>query len=166
MGWSEPVSDDLAARRAGGRRRYNARRAILARFRQARVMELLCAAPPLAHGTQARIARELGVHRSTVSRDIRQVYKLWQRPLTRREQTREACVYALAQLERAETDVATPPPSPSADGQWTPPDGFDVSFQQAQEALNRQLADLQQQRPAGEVGEPGPAGDTRAQRED
>jgi hypothetical protein len=120
----------------------------------------------LARGARPRIARELGVHRSTVTRDIGKVYKLSQRPLTRREQTRAACGYYLAKLERAETDADVPPLSPSVDGQWTPPDGFDVFFRQAEAELNRQLAELQQQRPAGEVSEPGPVGDTRAQPED
>jgi hypothetical protein len=148
MDWSAPVSDDVAARRAGGRRRYNARRAFFAVFRQARVAKLLCKAPPLAHGAQAMIARALGVHRSTITRDVQRLYRLAREgPRTRREQTREARRYALAQLERPDTDAETLPLSPSADGQWMPPDGIDDLFEEGQRELDRLAAALGQPRP-------------------
>lgn len=66
--WS-PVSPDVAARRAGGRRRYNADRQADALLRRSRVAELLVEYG-LDRGAQSRMAEELGVHRSTISRDL------------------------------------------------------------------------------------------------
>ena len=54
----------------GGRRRYNRMRAINARQRRLRVWRLVAAANLAERGWQAKIARELGVHRSTICRDI------------------------------------------------------------------------------------------------
>lgn len=74
--WSVPVSPEEAVRRAGGRRRYNAERRdqVLARRRQ--VADLLHKYGLIKHGTQARIADELGVSRATVHRDVRAILKL------------------------------------------------------------------------------------------
>ena len=67
--WSRPTSADEACRRAGGRRRYNAVRQFQAILRRKTVLELLL---KLGHrrGVQSLIAARLGVHRSTVSKDI------------------------------------------------------------------------------------------------
>lgn len=74
--WSAPVSDGEAARRAGGRRAYNAARRVQAQERRRQVAELLNKYGLLEYGTQARIADELGVSRATVHRDVRAILKL------------------------------------------------------------------------------------------
>ncbi len=66
--WS-PVSADLAARRAGGRRRYNADRRADALLRRHLVAQML-GEYGFERGAQSRMAEELGVHRSTISRDL------------------------------------------------------------------------------------------------
>ena len=62
--WSQRVSDDEAARRAGGRARHNERRRDMAFLRQLEVATLLREGVP-----QVEIAQKLGVSRSTVHRD-------------------------------------------------------------------------------------------------
>lgn len=54
----------------GGRRHYNAVRQFRASFRRRRVAELL-----LAEHSQADIARMLGVHRSTICRDVAYLFE-------------------------------------------------------------------------------------------
>jgi DNA invertase Pin-like site-specific DNA recombinase len=71
--WSAPTSTSEVHRRAGGRRKYNSVRRFKADLRRVEV-EKLFAEYAFARGAQARIARELGVNRSTISRDIR---RLW-----------------------------------------------------------------------------------------
>jgi hypothetical protein len=73
--WSKTVSPDLAYRRAGGRRRYNAQRqqARDARREQIKVWILADERPCVAAnrtGTVPRLARMFGVHRSTITRDL------------------------------------------------------------------------------------------------
>jgi len=68
-----PQSAGEAYRRAGGRRRYHARRRREAEGRRARVAELVIRWG-WVQGTQARIARELGVSEATISRDMRKIY--------------------------------------------------------------------------------------------
>jgi DNA-binding CsgD family transcriptional regulator len=68
-----PKSAEEAYRRAGGRRRYHARRKRDAEERRARVAELIIQWG-WVQGTQARIARELGVSEATISRDMRRIY--------------------------------------------------------------------------------------------
>ncbi len=70
--WHRPTSWESVCRRASGRRRYNAWRKLKAAMRQREVERWLAAkgAGLFAWGTQAEIARCLGVHRSTVGRDI------------------------------------------------------------------------------------------------
>lgn len=63
--WSQRTDPDIVARRAGGRRRYNAVRQLLATFRRAKVARLL-----RFDLTRAEIARRLNVHPSTISRDV------------------------------------------------------------------------------------------------
>jgi DNA-binding NarL/FixJ family response regulator len=68
-----PKSAEEAYRRAGGRRRYHAQRKREAEERRARVAELVMQWG-WVQGTQARIARELGVSEATISRDMRRIY--------------------------------------------------------------------------------------------
>lgn len=77
--WSAPVSDAQAARRAGGRRRYNALRRDRAVARQAEIVRrceqstLFGGPNPLAYGGMARLAREFNVAPATIGRDIRAI---------------------------------------------------------------------------------------------
>ena len=71
--WSAFTSTSEVHRRAAGRRKYNSVRTFHADMRRVEV-EKLFAAYGFAHGSRSRIARELGVNRSTISRDIR---RLW-----------------------------------------------------------------------------------------
>jgi hypothetical protein len=68
--WSETTSWEEVCRRNAGRRAYNSRRAILRDYRRMQVVKLL-ARYGIDHGVFARIARELGVHRSVISRDFK-----------------------------------------------------------------------------------------------
>ena len=69
--WSAGTSWDEISKRAAGRRRYNAVRQFRAADRRAAVARLLFVQGALTeHGTQARLARQLGVSRSTICRDI------------------------------------------------------------------------------------------------
>jgi hypothetical protein len=81
--WGEPVSGDEAARRAGGRRRYNAWRKFRAEYRRMELVRLLRVQGGLvrrkdgwpdarigALGNQAALARQLNVSRSTICRDV------------------------------------------------------------------------------------------------
>ena len=67
--WSEYVSFDATCRRAGGRRHYNAGRQLQVLLRRNQVAKLF-GVYGFEHGAQAAIARQLGVHRSTICRDI------------------------------------------------------------------------------------------------
>jgi hypothetical protein len=71
--WSRPVPDHIAHRRAAGRRAYNLRRQFKASQRRAVVVRLV-GERGLAWGSQSQIARELGVHRSVVCRDLRAIF--------------------------------------------------------------------------------------------
>ena len=73
INWSARVSDSLAQRRAGGRRRYNAVRRVNAECRKNEVARLLrCLG--LGRGSRAEIARRLGVSRATVTRDVQALF--------------------------------------------------------------------------------------------
>lgn len=67
--WSAPTTPDVAHRRAGGRRRYNSVRQLEAHLRRQEVAHGL-REYGWVHGVQARLARELGVSESTISRDV------------------------------------------------------------------------------------------------
>ena len=67
--WTKVVSHDEAARRAAGRRRINAQRHREAERRRDLVVRLVMVYG-LEHGVRQKIADQLGVHRSTISRDI------------------------------------------------------------------------------------------------
>jgi hypothetical protein len=65
---------DETCRRAGGRRRYNARRKAAKFVRRARVLVRLMDFPrPLPWGTQERLAAEFGVSPATIARDMRAI---------------------------------------------------------------------------------------------
>jgi hypothetical protein len=49
---------------------FRARRQFYRDWRRKRVVELLSEYRPLDHGAKERIARELGVHRSVITRDV------------------------------------------------------------------------------------------------
>ena len=69
--WAAPVSDQECARRAGGRRGYNARRGLVQTFRRQKVARLF------AQGKRpGEIARELGVHPCTISRDLAALFAM------------------------------------------------------------------------------------------
>jgi DNA-binding CsgD family transcriptional regulator len=82
--WSAPVAADVAYRRAAGRRAINARRRYAAAKRQAEVVRLV-GERGMGCGAQAEIARQLQVHRSTVCRDLRQVFGHMEPESTRRK---------------------------------------------------------------------------------
>ena len=72
--WSCKEDPWIVARRAGARRRWNARRRKLAEARREKVealwWQMLETSPLPVWGARARIARTLGVHRSTITRDM------------------------------------------------------------------------------------------------
>jgi len=69
--WSDWTDPETVARRAGGRRHYNAMRRFRATFRRFEVARLL------RQGLrQVDIARRLGVHRSTICRDVAALYEM------------------------------------------------------------------------------------------
>lgn len=70
--WSDRVSDSEAARRAGGRARWNAVRQVRRELRRVDVAKLM-RHYGLDRGSQTAIARCLGVSRSTVCRDVRAI---------------------------------------------------------------------------------------------
>ena len=69
------LSADTVARRAGGRRHYNALRRVRAALRRHDVLTLIVRhdLDLTARGTSSRIASALGVHRSTVFRDVQAI---------------------------------------------------------------------------------------------
>jgi hypothetical protein len=74
--WSARTTTDEAYRRAGGRRSYNARRQIMALYRQMRLMEIVARNRLdlwTRNGTQQALAHTLGVSKSTISRDIKAI---------------------------------------------------------------------------------------------
>lgn len=70
MDWSAQTDFDSVCKRAAGRRRYNAKRRAEARERYLQVLKVIMPPDGRKRGTQAQLARALGVHRSTISRDV------------------------------------------------------------------------------------------------
>jgi hypothetical protein len=70
--WSRPVPDEVAYRRAGGRRRYNAQRREAALLRRQRLLEALLAERRSIYdrGTAAWWSARAGVSRRTAQRDL------------------------------------------------------------------------------------------------
>jgi len=72
MTWEE------ICRRAGGRRHYSAVRKFRAEYRRAHLIFTTADELGLSifrHGTAAAVARKLGLHRSTVSRDLQRMIR-------------------------------------------------------------------------------------------
>jgi hypothetical protein len=71
VSWSEHTDWDTVCKRAAGRGHYNSVRKFRAELRRLEVARLLRARGALFdRGTQAALARQLGVSRSTISRDV------------------------------------------------------------------------------------------------
>jgi hypothetical protein len=74
--WNQPRSWEEVCRRHAARRRWNAVRRVVAEDRRRQVLELVLALGGLQRGTQSRIAAALGVHRSTICKDLRRLLPL------------------------------------------------------------------------------------------
>jgi hypothetical protein len=80
-GWHAPTDLPTVAKRAGGRRRFNAVRQLRAELRRRELRRLIAELNAaggcflLTHGAQAGFARRLGVHRSTICRDVRRLLR-------------------------------------------------------------------------------------------
>jgi hypothetical protein len=75
--WSQTMDTGAAYRRAGGRRHYNAVRRFRREWRRAEVVRLLsCKGALFRRGLQTELARELGVSRSTICRDLAYLLRL------------------------------------------------------------------------------------------
>jgi hypothetical protein len=70
------LSWDQLCRRAGARRRWNSLKTFLATERRRHVLELVIELGGLQWGAQSAIARQLHVHRSTISKDIKRLMPL------------------------------------------------------------------------------------------
>jgi hypothetical protein len=68
MNWSVPVSAEEAAKRAGGRRRYNAVRRLKMVLRRKQVAEWMME-NGMDHGSTAQMAALFGVSRGTIWKD-------------------------------------------------------------------------------------------------
>jgi len=81
--WSTPITNEQAARRAGGRRAYNAQRQLDALVRRSAVEKAWCemalAEGPMTRGLQARLAERFGVSATTICRDLAFVQEGWAR---------------------------------------------------------------------------------------
>jgi hypothetical protein len=80
--WSPAFSPDEAARRASGRRRYNARRKVRAILRRRQILEMWedlgkDGWSPYDRGGQTFLADFFHVHRSTICRDMTIIKKMW-----------------------------------------------------------------------------------------
>jgi hypothetical protein len=67
--WSATTNWETVCKRNAGRRRYNGRRTNRKRWRRLQILERL-QAEPAAWGFQAALAREFGVSRATICRDL------------------------------------------------------------------------------------------------
>ncbi|MDA4133826.1 MAG: helix-turn-helix domain-containing protein [Thaumarchaeota archaeon] len=79
--WSEQVSNEAAARRAGGRRKYNWHRQNAALLRQMEILDWWMQSSEagtgiFSRGVQAALARRFGVSRSTICRDYVAILRL------------------------------------------------------------------------------------------
>jgi hypothetical protein len=76
--WRQPVDDQAASKRAGGRRHYNRVRQLRAHLRLGRIVRLLVKlkATGTEWGVRSEIARRLGVSRATVCRDMQRITRM------------------------------------------------------------------------------------------
>ena len=72
--WNQRTDSVTAAKRAGGRRKYNALRQFKAEFRRMKLSALL---GNTDRGCQSQFAKELGVSRSTICRDLARLKAAW-----------------------------------------------------------------------------------------
>ena len=77
--WGAVACDNVVKLRAGGRKRYNAYRQLLASIRQQLLVDLLYTGEidTLQWGWQTRAAEKLGVNRSTICRDHQKIRQIW-----------------------------------------------------------------------------------------
>ena len=68
--WGTPTDFGTVCRRAGGRRRYNARRRAEKQWRRAQIIALVPYDRRGVWGVQALLAERFGVSKSTISRDF------------------------------------------------------------------------------------------------
>jgi hypothetical protein len=76
--WHPAADPDEAARRASGRRRYNARRQVRAAIRRGRIISIWeersrAGWSIFSRGSQTQLAEMLGVDRSTICRDVKAI---------------------------------------------------------------------------------------------
>jgi hypothetical protein len=76
--WNHPRNWDEVCRRHAARKRWNSLRRFLADQRRQRLLTLVLEIGGLERGAQASIARALGVHRSTISKDLKRILPLAQ----------------------------------------------------------------------------------------
>jgi len=76
INWSARVSWQEVCARAAARRKYNSLRKFRAAERRQQVLELALELGGLHRGVQSRIAEVLQVHRSVISKDIKQLMPL------------------------------------------------------------------------------------------
>ena len=71
--WNAPTDWETVCRRASWRRYYNAWRQFRRAYRQSQIAEMMFRLDlsPVQRGTCSTLAAAFGVHRSTISRDIR-----------------------------------------------------------------------------------------------
>ena len=86
----------------GGRRAFNRRRRFLATLRRVRIGQLLHEVG-MGRGFQAELARRLGVHHGTISRDLSRMFRDW---ATRRAAPSTEPRYDPATLKQAAADCA------------------------------------------------------------
>jgi hypothetical protein len=86
MSWSAQTDFETVCKRAAGRRRYNADRRAKARERFKIVIDLSLPSEGRKRGSQAQLARALGVHRSTICRDVGRWKRLLLEVMDRRRQ--------------------------------------------------------------------------------
>jgi len=74
--WSAPTSWEEVKKRAAGRAKYNALRRLNAQLRRRQVLQLL-GEIGWTYGSQATVARQLGVSEATISRDMATILPLY-----------------------------------------------------------------------------------------
>jgi hypothetical protein len=80
--WEPAASHDEAARRASGRKRYNARRRFKAAHRRRQIVEMWADLSkdgwsPFDRGNQTYLAEFFNVNRSTICRDMAIIKRMW-----------------------------------------------------------------------------------------
>jgi hypothetical protein len=76
INWDHPRNWDEVCRRHAARKRWNSVRRFLADQRRQRLLELVLELGGLEWGAQSQIAEALGVHRSTISKDLKRILPL------------------------------------------------------------------------------------------